>query len=680
MDDEYIRWRDKSAKTHRSTLCGVLAALAGGALDSFLGLRAHQREPWHAFCVQIAALALSKAGLREMPYKEGHWRALLLKLTPEWPDGEAWSLVVDDWTRPALLQPPLANSGNLPDYRNTVTTPDRLDVLLTSKNHDLKRYRMHNSCLEDWLFALVTLQTTEGFQGAGNYGISRMNGGFGTRMTFGWRATESTSAAFRMDVQRLLSNDDFSSSWTGVSLLWLEPWDGRHSLAFDQLDPLYVEVCRRVRLKKVLRSIVALTATSSAPRVASAALNGRTNDPWVPIKQDMSACVTPSSAGFGYRQITRLLDPARTKLPVLARSVALVPEEKVALLAAALVRGQGKTEGLHRRTIALPAWVASAMVGKNPVEKMGRVASARAVKLASVRTGLQRALLSLFQGGPEQIQLQDEAGLQKAERWLIRFDEAIDLIFFDPSFWEHVIRDQDESDETWRRRASECAFRILEEAMALAPRRALSRMRAAARAVNYLELELPYANKGASGSDVSSMKQEPNSTEQVLHALSASIIALPVHNLAQLRRTVLVGHQRSDILVGQLLQGAGAQPHTWLEPASFTNWRFIAYAMAVLAGTTRRPPHSVSNSFGAALFWSGYSESRLLRLTSARGEAMIDQVRIAINMIAKVSQAPINLLTVKNLLEEPACTGRGARMTIAQDFYNPGRTRTGLGR
>jgi CRISPR system Cascade subunit CasA len=38
---------------------------------------------------------------------------------------------------------------------------------------------------EHWFYALLTLQTMQGFLGAGNYGISRMNGGFASRPSVG---------------------------------------------------------------------------------------------------------------------------------------------------------------------------------------------------------------------------------------------------------------------------------------------------------------------------------------------------------------------------------------------------------------------------------------------------------------------------------------------------------------
>ena len=57
-------------------------------------------------------------------------------------------------------------------------------MLVTSKNHDLKSAVAVQAGVDDWIFALITLQTMEGFGGAGNYGISRMNGGLGSRPAF----------------------------------------------------------------------------------------------------------------------------------------------------------------------------------------------------------------------------------------------------------------------------------------------------------------------------------------------------------------------------------------------------------------------------------------------------------------------------------------------------------------
>jgi hypothetical protein len=206
-----IRWRDGDGRLYQGSLFAALAALACGDAWSFPALRPHQREPWHAFTVQVAALALIQAGIDELPTDETSWRDLLIGLTPEQPNGEAWALVVDDWSKPALLQPPVLVEANRASYKtkaeDVLQTPDALDMLVTSRNHDVKQERIGEASDEDWLFALVTLQTMEGIMGAGRYGISRMFGGYGNRMSLGVRPVGGgASAVFKRDVRRVVSD------------------------------------------------------------------------------------------------------------------------------------------------------------------------------------------------------------------------------------------------------------------------------------------------------------------------------------------------------------------------------------------------------------------------------------------------------------------------------------------
>ena len=72
----------------------------------------------------------------------------------------------------------------------------------------------------------------------------------------------------------------------GIALLWTEPWDGAASerILPDQLDPLYIEVCRRVRLRsKSGGSMYAVRTSSKSVRIESKSLNGMMGDPWTPI-------------------------------------------------------------------------------------------------------------------------------------------------------------------------------------------------------------------------------------------------------------------------------------------------------------------------------------------------------------------------------------------------------------
>ena len=160
------------------SLPGLLAAMARGEVASFPALRPHQRPAWHMFLVQLATLALSDAGAADLPEDEATWRAALRGLTADFPDDAPWHLVVEDRGKPAFLQPP--DPGGLKWHE--VATPDALDMLITSRNHDLKREIAHDAAPQDWIFALVSVQTMEGFGGAGNYGVARMNGGSSSRV------------------------------------------------------------------------------------------------------------------------------------------------------------------------------------------------------------------------------------------------------------------------------------------------------------------------------------------------------------------------------------------------------------------------------------------------------------------------------------------------------------------
>jgi len=282
-----IRITQSSGERSMLTLPGVYAALVRDEVESFSALRAHQRQAWHAFLAQVGALALLASGHVEPPEDEAGWADLLRGLTPDHPFDEPWCLIALP-ERPALLQPPIP-SGQISDLRNTVATPDALDILVTAKNHDLKTEVMARAAPDDWLFALVTLQTMQGYFGAGNFGISRMNGGFANRAAVGATPLGGPGVHLRRDLRRLLALrptmlNGFASAG-GLGLLWLRPWDGTHSLLQSELDPYYVEVCRRVRLFKSGGLTAARAGGSKVPRVAPFA-RGLTGDPWAPVVRE----------------------------------------------------------------------------------------------------------------------------------------------------------------------------------------------------------------------------------------------------------------------------------------------------------------------------------------------------------------------------------------------------------
>jgi CRISPR system Cascade subunit CasA len=177
--DPIIGVLDMEGQPRRVSLPQLYFELGVDAIATFPALRPHQRHAWHALLCQLGALACLKSGFSAPPRDPNGWNAALRALTPEFPGDEPWMLATSP-DKPAFLQ---AVVGALDSFK-PLSTPDELDMLVTAKNHDLKGARLSSAEAHDWLFALVTLQTMEGFLGAGNYGISRMNGGFANRPGF----------------------------------------------------------------------------------------------------------------------------------------------------------------------------------------------------------------------------------------------------------------------------------------------------------------------------------------------------------------------------------------------------------------------------------------------------------------------------------------------------------------
>jgi CRISPR system Cascade subunit CasA len=363
IHEPVLSTRDRTT-LRRVTLPGLLAELSTGACIDFPRVRPHQHHPWAMFLAQVAAHAMRRAKLAELPQDEESWRAALLALT----DGssEPWSLVVDDLSKPALLQPPVpegallkpAKDGKKQAEWSTTHSADGIDMLVTSKRHDVKDELIAGDEPELWLYALVALQTMQGFPGRGYYGIARMNGGYGNRPRVGLAASLETSACFQRDVQVLLSSWDkvaasFGYSESGVALVWREPWDGKTSLPLNKLAPHFIEVCQRVRLQTHGGVLMARVTTSEAGRCAPEVEKGDLGDPWIPIKKDdPPSAFTVGPSGFEYRKLVELLFSGEYQLAkAQERRDDDAPE--MWLLTAGMARGQGKTEGLHERRLRM---------------------------------------------------------------------------------------------------------------------------------------------------------------------------------------------------------------------------------------------------------------------------------------------------------------------------------------
>lgn len=465
-----VLYRDGAAGS--LSLPSVLAETMAGEdrIATFPSLRAHQRHAWHAMVAQLGALATMALGATEPPMTEAGWRDGLQALTPDDPEAP-WSLVTPP-DRPALLQPPLPG-GDASALKNRITTPDDLDMLLTARNHDLKRATMADAEPEDWLFALISLQTMEGFLGAGNYGISRMNGGFANRPALGIAPPGGPGAHLRRDILRLLElrptlpERGYSQSG-GIALVWLRPWDGASSLGRHELDPYYIEICRRVRLIASDGRVSALAGGSAGPRIAEAP-GGVTGDPWAPLvaeKQGAIKVFTPDSRGFGYSRMVDLMVPASNLEAPLQLPSANDTASDLVLVARALVRGQGKTEGYHERRVPAPRKIARMFGSKSEAQRVAEAARLR-VKEAGIMSWnvLRPALIALFENGPERdaLDLRNKDAERKARGFLDAFEQFVDRDFF-PDLWAEL-----EEEDSERRAAAHRAWvrKLLAHAEAL---------------------------------------------------------------------------------------------------------------------------------------------------------------------------------------------------------------------
>ena len=450
------------------TLPKIFSRLADNAIEAFPGLAAHQAQAWYQFLAQLGALALLHGRQQEPPDDPKIWRDLLADLMPD-SANSAWNLVAEP-TKPAFLQPPTAK---VEAFKLAAETPDALDVLVTAKNHDRKQAQAVDGGPHLWLYALVTLQTTQGYSGRGNPGIARMNGGLSSRVLIdrrpGPRWGPRVIRAIRMllgrraEVLKRAGNDLYQAEG-GLALTWLRAWDTDVPLRMAELDPFFIEVCRRVRLTAPAAGrIAALSRPANTPRVDAQALKGNLGDPWVPINLDTAdpSALTVSGNGFDYRLAQRILIGGQGLTTPLALKE--LPGEKgrdTEIYMAVLVRGQGKTEGLHERVIPLPHTI-SAVVPfdadeeeDDPGVTLADLSKAMVELAGKARKVLRQAVLVYLQG-PEHPNFKKS----DAAPVVSRFDRTIDEQFFVRLFAAPEVG-SDTTDHRWQRFLRDEAFTL----------------------------------------------------------------------------------------------------------------------------------------------------------------------------------------------------------------------------
>jgi len=451
LDDDLFSVQCMDGTRKDISLPAVYDLLCKDEISSFDALRPHQWQSWHCFLVQCGALALLHCESKLVPESEDHWRRVLRGITSDFPNDEPWCLYVQDAEKPAFMQVPVPN-GSMAAYKSLVSTPDDLDMLVTAKNHDVKQHCAQSPTIDHWIYSLVSLQTMEGFLGAGNYGASRMNGGFSNRCFMGLAPAGGAGSHVVRDIKVLLANyNDVVKNYkptyggAGSGLVWLVPWDGTGSLPTQSLHPFYIDVCRRVRvLNNNANALLVKTAGSKKERIDAKALNGNTGDPWAPlvVEKEGYKSVTITSTGFDYRMICRLLFGQENGYQASLMSKPFLSENDTQIVFNALVRGQGKTEGLKQRRIPITLAVARKM-GSRSESSLCKIAVGRVKTVSDIQKHLRRCIALQSSGAPSldngklDFNASGEGDRDRAQVFSEAYDQYIDSIFFE-ELWKIV--------------------------------------------------------------------------------------------------------------------------------------------------------------------------------------------------------------------------------------------------
>ncbi len=477
LDEPLLSVEDDQGRRSGVTLPGLLARLSRGEGVELTAIQAHQQHAWHAFTVQLAAIALTRARRTvEEVSEEAAWRALLVEAATKDGGGpEAFSLVVGDLSKPAFMQPPVPG-GSLAALKYEHAKPSSaLDVLSTAKNHDVKMDRIAQPAIEHWILALVTLQTMQGFYGRGNYGIARMNSGYGSRPCVAYAPDISASSRFVHDLRLVLAARDalldrgFARKGE-LGLVWCAPWDGSASLELADLDPFFIEVCRRVRLVAANGRIVAHRGSSEVARIDGSQLTGNTGDPWTPVARKSGKALTVPENGFTYERIQDLMfgdwAPPAAGDPDRAAGRYWVGQ--------VLARGEGGTGGYHERWVPVPSKARSFLAKLDARAALGKRAQewVSFAKIARLNI-LKPALLNLLQGGPEKLKFDDDRG----EPFLAHLNQAIDAVFL-PMLFESAGQVAEDANLAFGKKLLELARAELDRATTAVPMSSARRYRA----------------------------------------------------------------------------------------------------------------------------------------------------------------------------------------------------------
>lgn len=431
-----------------ASLPGVLARLSAGEDLGFPGLTAYQRQGWFCFLVQLAAQALAAADETEIPETADEWRGLVAALAG--PDADTAFSLIAPADRPAFLQPPVRDPAALARFKGPEMASDAIDLLNTARNHDVKSKKIRNCQPYHWIYSLINLQTRQGYFGKGKYGIARMNGGDSARVFADRRGGHDWATRFRRDLRLLLATRDklltdrpYYRERDGIGLVWLETWDQESAIPVERLDPYFIEICRRIRLIQHNGAIGVLQRSTETTRIAAADFKGNLGDPWAPIDSVAGMAVTIPAAGFDYQRVVKILTD-RKGLPVALRPAADGSEDNLDLEFSVLVRGQGRTDGLHQRIVSIPRALADGLEDEDTSECLTKRADQMRKDVADALGALRLGLRIYVQGAPADLKPDDDRPRAQAEGLSREIDDH-----FLPHLWDQALIRHDGPIQAW---------------------------------------------------------------------------------------------------------------------------------------------------------------------------------------------------------------------------------------
>jgi CRISPR system Cascade subunit CasA len=417
----------------------ILHELSTGTIGEFDYLRRYQKRAWHLFLVQTAAM-IGPDDLED--WGPGQWEEILATY-----GREMWELDTEP-NKPAFMQPPLDSVDSregVAENWEEVPTPDEAGVLSTAAGHTVKDTVITEPRLEHWIYALITTQTTANRKGRGNCRVIRMKSAYNDRPYVSIVPDLDWESRFRSDVETARNAPDHGD----IKFLWKIPYN--EPVTLQDCHTLFIEICRRFRFHngKLYKKADSIRMRSAKKK------KGAVGDPWIPVEvtgKNKEAFSTPRS-GFTYTTVQGLLAGENYETP----SLQVRTEEPMYFVAETLGGAKGGTSGFHERVVHIPAKATKLLKERRDIfteRSRARIQMASNVK----KDALRHALKVL-----KEIDLSDNEGYKKLQKWESSYESAIDRVFFE-DLWESVDQDQTEAQREWKKRVVGFAEDELERA------------------------------------------------------------------------------------------------------------------------------------------------------------------------------------------------------------------------